>query len=121
MDDAKCFETVRQLRWPNGVKCSAGGSAESAKRGFHAQQTARQRAAGRACPHHFDALTDTLFERPPPPWRVWGLCLYFRGLNLSPQQIAAELDLRPSEVQAMTTQLREGGVSKKARDPERRN
>jgi transposase-like protein len=36
------------------------------------------------------------------------------GLNLSNQQIAAELDLSDSEVQAMTSQLREGIVVKKA-------
>jgi biotin operon repressor len=36
------------------------------------------------------------------------------GLNLSNQQIAAELDLSDSEVQAMTSQLREGIVVKKS-------
>jgi len=35
------------------------------------------------------------------------------GLNLSNQQIAAELDLNKDDVQAMTTQLREGVVVKK--------
>jgi hypothetical protein len=35
------------------------------------------------------------------------------GLNLSNQQIAAELDLNPDDVQAMTTQLREGIAVKK--------
>jgi hypothetical protein len=36
------------------------------------------------------------------------------GLNLSNQQIAAELDLNKDDVQAMTTQLREGVVVKKS-------
>jgi hypothetical protein len=35
-------------------------------------------------------------------------CLYFMGLNLSNQQIALELGLNKDDVQAMTTQLREG-------------
>jgi len=35
------------------------------------------------------------------------------GLNLSNNQIAAELDLAPGEAQAMTSQLREGVVVKK--------
>jgi DNA-directed RNA polymerase specialized sigma24 family protein len=36
------------------------------------------------------------------------------GLNLSNEQIAAELDLSVGEVQAMTSQLRQGIVSKKS-------
>jgi hypothetical protein len=43
------------------------------------------------------------------------LCLYFMGLNLSNEQIAAELDLAVGDVQTMTTQLREGIVVKKSR------
>ena len=40
------------------------------------------------------------------------LCLYFMGLNLSNRQIAAELGLGASDVQAMTEQLRGGSVAK---------
>jgi hypothetical protein len=36
------------------------------------------------------------------------------GLNLSNQQIAEELELAPDDVQDMTTQLREGIMSKKS-------
>jgi len=36
------------------------------------------------------------------------LCLYFMGLNLSNRQIARELDLGASDVQAMTEVLRRG-------------
>jgi hypothetical protein len=43
------------------------------------------------------------------------------GLNLSNEQIAAELDLSTNEVQAMTSQLREGIVVKKASDPQWRD
>jgi hypothetical protein len=47
------------------------------------------------------------------PLRVWILCLYFMGLNLSNEQIAQELDLNPDDAQWMTTQLREGIVRRK--------
>ena len=40
------------------------------------------------------------------PLRVWVLCLYFMGLNLSNRQIAGELGLDASDAQAMTEQLR---------------
>jgi len=41
------------------------------------------------------------------------ICLYFMGLNLSNEQIAAELDLSSGDVQVMTGQPREGIVVKK--------
>jgi hypothetical protein len=46
------------------------------------------------------------------PLKVWILCLYFMGLNLSNKQIAHELALNGSDVQQMTTQLREGIIKK---------
>ncbi len=49
------------------------------------------------------------------PLKVWILCLYFMGLNLSNSQIAQELDLNRTDAQEMTTQLREG-IVKKARN-----
>ena len=90
-------------------------SADIAKRGFHTQQTARQRYECRACGRQFDDLTDTIFEGHHQPLKVWVVCLYLIGLNLSNQQIAAELDLNESDAQVMTTQLREGVVAKKSR------
>ena len=33
IDDAKCFETVRAMRWPDGVRCPECSSAEVTKDG----------------------------------------------------------------------------------------
>ena len=41
---------------------------------------------------------------------MWVLCLYLMGLNASNKQIAGELGLCPSDVQAMTERLRRGLV-----------
>jgi transposase-like protein len=114
IDDAKCYAVVRELRWPDGVKCPHCGSGEVKRRGFHNQQADRQRYECQTCDRQFDDLTGTIFEGHHQPLRVWVLCLYFMGLNLSNQQIAAELDLDKDVVQAMTTQLREGIVVKKS-------
>jgi len=46
------------------------------------------------------------------PLRVWVVCLYFMGLNLSNRHIAGELGLAVSDVQVMTEQLRLGLVAK---------
>ena len=114
IDDAKCYEVVRQLRWPRGVRCPACDSSEVVKRGQHSHQAHRQRYACRACGRQFDDLTGTIFEGHHQPLRVWVLCLYFMGLNLSNEQIAAELDVDADTVQVMATRLREGVVVKKS-------
>jgi len=113
IDDAKCFATVRELRWPNEVQCPHCGSCHITKRGFHTNQAHRQRYCCQACRTQFDDLTDTIFEGHHQPLKVWVLCLYFMGLNLSNQQIAAELGLNKDDVQEMTSQLRQGVVVKK--------
>ena len=114
IDDTKCYETVREIRWSEGVKCPHCDSAAISKRGHDERQKDRQRYACRDCQRQFDDLTGTIFEGHHQPLRVWILCLYFMGLNLSNQQIAAELDLNKDDVQAMTTQLREGIMAKKS-------
>jgi hypothetical protein len=57
-------------------------------------------------------LTDTIFAGHHQPLRVWMVCLYLMGLNLSNAQIAEELDLHPSDVHQMTCQLCQGIVAK---------
>ncbi len=47
------------------------------------------------------------------PLKVWVLCLYFMGLNVSNDQMAQELALHGSDVQQRTTQLC-GGIVKKS-------
>lgn len=114
LDDEKCFETIRGLRWPNGIRCPDCDSGEISKRGFHTTQAARQRYECQACHRQFDDLTDTIFEGHHQPLRAWIVCLYMMGLNLSNQQISEELDLHKDDVHSMTTRLREGIVAKKS-------
>jgi len=75
-------------------------------------QPCRQRYRCKACSGRFDDLTGTVLAGHHQPLRVWVLCLYFMGLNLSNRQIALELGLDASDVQAMTEQLRSGLVAK---------
>ena len=115
INDAKCFTTVRKLRWPDGVHCPHCGSQAITKRGFHNTQAHRQRYWCKGCQTGFDELTETIFEGHHQPLKVWVVCLYLMGLNLSNQQIAAELGLNKDDVQQMTSQLRAGVVVKKKR------
>lgn len=113
IDDQKCYEVVRQLRWPDGVHCPKCNGEKVSKRGFHSQPH-RQRYQCQTCQQQFDDLSGTVFEGHHQPLRIWVLCLYLMGLNLSNEQIAHELDLAVGEVQSMTNQLREGIVDKKS-------
>jgi transposase-like protein len=112
LDDAKCFAMVRQHRWPEGVRCPGCDSGMVIRDGCDDTQPCRQRYRCKACASRFDDLTGTVLAGHHQPLRVWVLCLYFMGLNLSNRQIALELDLSPSDVQAMAEQLRSGLVAK---------
>jgi transposase-like protein len=112
IDDAKCYELVRRHRWPEGVRCPRCGSASVARHGRDDTQPHRQRYRCGACGTRFDDLTGTALAGHHQPLRVWVLCLYLMGLNLSNRQIAQELDLAASDVQAMTEHLRQGLTAK---------
>ncbi len=112
MDDAKCFAFVRQHRWPGGVRCPGCGGSLVIRDGCDDTQPHRQRYRCKACAGRFDDLTGTVLAGHHQPLRVWVLCLYFMGLNLSNRQIAGELGLAASDVQVMTEQLRHRLVAK---------
>ncbi len=113
IDDAKCFEVLRQMRWPLDVTCPGCKSNQVVKRGFDETQPLRQRYQCKACQKRFDDLSDTILAGHHQPLRIWILCLYLMGLNLSNHQISQELDFNQADVQQMTTQLRSGIVTNK--------
>ena len=88
------------------------GNSYTIKRGFNDTEPDRQRYECTDCHTRFDDLTDTIFAGHHQPLKVWILCLYFMGLNLSNEQIAHELSLNESDVHQMTTELRDGIVKK---------
>ena len=112
MDDAKCFAFVREKRWPHSVRCPGCDSEAVIRDGCDDTQPCRQRYRCKACGSRFDDLTGTVLAGHHQPLRVWVLCLFFMGLNLSNRQIALELGLSPSDAQAMTEQLRQGLVAR---------
>src|SRR5512142_1966788 len=96
-----------------GVRCPGCGSARVTKDGRDDTQPERQRYECHGRRQRFDDLTGTIFAGHHQPLRVWVLCLYFMGLNLSNEQIAQELGIDPDDVQVMASQLREGIVQRK--------
>lgn len=108
LDDTKCYAKVRELRWPEGVRCPHCASATVTKQGRDATQPARQKYRCAACGRYFDDLTGTVLAGHHQPLQVWILCLYLMGLNLSNRQIGQELGLNKDDIQRMTSQLRAG-------------
>src|SRR5262249_49142630 len=115
VDDAQCYQTIRELRWPDGVTCPSCESRQVIKRGFDDTESARQRYEWHDCHTRFNDLTDTIFGGHHQPLKAWVLCLYCMGLHRSNEQRARELTLYVSDVHQMTTQLRDGIVKKSRR------
>ena len=115
IDDGQCYQIIRELSWPDGITCPSCVSTQVIKRGFDDTEFARQRYECPSCHTRFDDWTDTIFAGHPQPLKVWVLCLYCMGLNVSNAQIAKEFDVNLSDVHQMTTQRREGIVKKSPR------
>jgi transposase-like protein len=112
LDDAKCYDELRQLRWPEGVLCPHCEASLITKQGHDTTQPARQKYRCGACLRYFDDLTGTVLAGHHQPLETWILCLYFIGLNLSNAQIAEELGLNPNAARRMIEQLRTGIVER---------
>jgi transposase-like protein len=112
IDDAKCYELIRQHRWPDGVCCPSCSATTVVRHGHDDTQRHRQRYRCKHCETRFDDLTGTVLAGHHQPLRIWVLCLYFMGLNLSNRQIAQELGLNEDDVQVMASHLRDGLVAK---------
>src|SRR3954471_7125328 len=108
IEDAKCYALVRQQRWPDGVRCPACGGAAVIRHGRGDAQAQRQRYRCSDRRARFDDLAGAVLAGHHRPLRVWVLCLYLMGPDLSNRQIARELDLSQPDVQLMTEQLRRG-------------
>lgn len=112
LDNAKCYEQVRQLRWPDDITCPRCGSQSITRQGKDDSQPERQRYWCKTCQRRFDDLTLSVFSGHHQPLKIWMHCLYLMTLNQSNHQIAHELDLNKDDVQKMTQQLRECVCSK---------
>ena len=71
IDDAKCFQTVRDRHWPDGVACPHCSSTKIVKDGKEDTQPQRQRDDCRACGRCFDDLTGTVFAGHHQPLKIW--------------------------------------------------
>ena len=74
------------------------------KQGRDDPQPERPRSLCQSCERRFDDVPDTIFAGHHHPLRVWILCLYFMGRNLSNHHMAQALDLHQDEAHQLTCQ-----------------
>jgi transposase len=113
IDEEKCYEEVRRMRWPYRTECPRCGSNKVVKRGRNHRHKGCRRYTCRNCEKRFDDLTGTIFMGRHQPLSAWFSYLYLMGLNQSNLQIAEELGLNESDGQWMAEQLREGIVKRR--------
>ena len=113
-DNAKCYERIRELRWPDAVVCHRCKTGDITRQGRDEPQPERQRYFCKRCSRKFDDLTLSAFTGHHQPLKIWANCLYLMSLDISNSQIAPELDLKSNDdVQNITQQLREAACSKR--------
>jgi DNA-directed RNA polymerase subunit RPC12/RpoP len=56
VDDVQYYQTIRELRWPDGVACPSCESQHVIKRGCDDTEPARQRYECHDCDQRFDAI-----------------------------------------------------------------
>jgi len=113
IDNARCYETVRQIRWQGVVRCPHCNAIYTIRRGKDDTENEKQRYECKECNKRFDDLTNTIFAGHHQPLKIWIIFLYFLGLNLSTAQIAHELNLNKDDAQKMSETLRSGVINKK--------
>jgi transposase-like protein len=117
LDDARCYQTIRDMRWPGGVTCPRCSSDPIIKDGRDDSRPHRKRYECKGCLQRFDDLTETIFAGHRQPLRTWIGRLYLMGLNLSGLQIAQELDINKDDARAMIQRLRQGIVDRRPPAP----
>jgi transposase-like protein len=113
MDDGKCYETIRRMRWPCSVHCPRCTSNKIVRRGKNHRHPECRRYTCRKCGKRFDDLTGTIFSGRHQPLRIWLAYLHLMGLNVSNRQITRELGLNESDGQAMADLLRQGVLKRR--------
>ena len=82
LDEAKCYEVIRQLRWPEGVICLHCSGTAVVRNGHDDRERHRQRYLCKTCKYRFDDLTGTVLVGHHQPVSTWILGSYFMGVNL---------------------------------------
>ncbi|MFM8332073.1 MAG: transposase, partial [Candidatus Methylumidiphilus sp.] len=62
VSEAQCYETLRQLRWQEGVHCPHCDSGETIRRGYDGPERHLRRYECKTCGKRFDDLAGTVLS-----------------------------------------------------------
>jgi hypothetical protein len=110
VDEGPWYQTVRALRWPEGIQGPSCQATHVMKRGFDEKALARQRSACQDGAPRFDDRPDPRFAGPQHPLQGWVWCLYVMGVHVANDPMAYELEVDRSDGPQMTTAVRAGRV-----------
>ncbi len=109
IDEAKCYEQLRELKWGNRIECKECGSYEVRKNGHDQGIKHRQRYVCKNCNKSFTDITDTVFASNHVPIQKWVVCWLLKD-NMSNKEMAKALDLPPKIVSDMRSELGNGVI-----------
>jgi transposase-like protein len=81
IDDGQCYQTVRELRWPDGIACPSCQSKQVIKRGVDDTESARQRYECTDCHKRFDDFDRHYFCGTSSASESMGVVSVFHGLE----------------------------------------
>src|SRR5687768_3266385 len=76
LDEAKCYEVIRQLRWPDGVICLHCSGTGVVRNGHDDRERHRQRYWCKTCKYRFDDLTGMVLAGHHQPVSTWILVVH---------------------------------------------
>jgi hypothetical protein len=96
--EAKCYETVRAMRWPDGVTCPPCPFASVIKDGRDGTEPPRHRDLCHGRRRRFDDLTGTIVAGHHEPLQTRIICLYFMGPNPSGLHVAGNRESKAAGI-----------------------
>lgn len=93
ISEARCYEMLRRVRWPNGIICPFCGRSHVTTHSRF-ERTRRQRYLCLTCRRTFTDLTGTPLARTNLPLGTWLLCLRLIGQGRTTSELAKELGVK---------------------------
>lgn len=109
--EEECSDTLREIRWPGGVKCPHCDSTTIIKRGIY--QNGYQRYQCKACKRFFNVKTGTIFENSKLPLGFWFFAAFLMQYKISMMEISKTLGVTYWTAFKMVKKLRKSIYSKR--------
>ncbi len=107
IDEASCYQLLREIKWKNGIECFECGSKDIRKNGHDKGVEHRQRYVCKSCNKSFTDITDTVIASNHVPIQKWMSCAFLKDY-MSNKQMSKALDLPENVVGDMRSELSEG-------------